>query len=248
MARNTSDKRTRVQQGILGIAVTLIFLGTVVFAWGYRMPRYHDKRAYERRYHALDGPTRSADFYALRAEFLTASYRLQDYGLTAVLLGCVLLPVSRSRKISGLFPKRKFTVGLLGCAAAWLVYRAEVASLYLDMSRDEFPHWADSIAIPLGGMYIISAALVPWAIVHSFFTPSTQGQFQRLKFSVVNCWLALLISVTLAFLLIVVGDGYFWQVIPCALWIAFYLSIWIKRSETLGAVDTHSGPETTSEI
>lgn len=226
---------TRLQQAGLAFAIILLIAGIALFWTGFQMPRYHDEKEYFRRYSDLafgNSPTRSSDFYALRAQSLTASYSRQNYGLTCVLLGIVLIPVSQWRKVRRFLPSQKWTLALLGGLAAFLVMQAEVFSLYSDAFRGEFPSWADSLAIPLAGIPAIFVVLGIWAAVHALLTPAAQGNFERLTFTPLNCWLVLLITITTAYLLTAIVVGYFWQIIPAALWITFYLSIWMKRSET----------------
>lgn len=209
----------------------LLVLGTTLFVTGLFVPRYHDKEEYERRYMALDGPNRSKEFYELRRQSLTSSYRIQDYGLTVISLGILAIVALRWRQTTSILPKKKVTVGIFGIVVAFVTIAAQVGSLFLDFERGEFPHWADSLGIPLAGMPILFIFLSLWAGVHSLLVANKKSAAWRLTLRDSNWWLAFLISVTCIILVVSAATGDFWQVLPSALWMGFYFSIWISRSK-----------------
>lgn len=209
----------------------LLVVGAALFITGLALPRYRDKEDYERRYRALEGPTRSKDFYELRRRSLTTSLRLQDYGLTVISLGILAIATARWRQTVSALPKKKVTVAAFGAVAAFVAVAAQVGSLYLDFDRGEFPHWADSLGIPMAGMPVMFIALLLWAGAHSLLVEEKDSAVWRLTLRHSNWWLAFLVSATGIILVISAAVGDFWQVIPAALWIGFYFSIWISRSK-----------------
>lgn len=209
----------------------LLAAGVALFVTGLVLPRYHDKDAYEHRYMALEGPTRSKDFYELRRQSLTSSLKFQDYGLTVILTGVLVIIASRWRQIAPALPTKKVTVVILGTVAAFVTMAAQVGALFIDYVRGEFPHWADSMGIPLAGTPVMFLALVLWAGVHSLLVEKNENPDFRLHLRRSNWWLAFLVTATVIILFISAASGNFWQIIPAALWVAFYLSIWISRSK-----------------
>lgn len=117
----------------------------------------------------------SKKYWEIRESQLTAKYPLQDYGMTCLILSFFLF-VSRfalsvrsfsdMRKIKT--PTNFYKIVLVGVSSFLLFYFCAVSSLFLDASRDEFPPWADSLGIPLGGftamqgpmMIILALALI----------------------------------------------------------------------------------------
>jgi hypothetical protein len=209
----------------------LLVAGLVLFVVGLALPRYHDQEKFEREYAALEGPTRSKDYHQLRQRSLTASLRIQDYGLTAFSIGVLLYGAVHWRKAVTFLPKTKLAVTLLGTFSAFVVAAAQVGALLMDYARDEFPKWADSLGIPLAGVPVIFLALAMWGAAHSQLMITGKAPTARLVLSGWAWWLAFLILITSLLLITCAATGYFWLVIPCGLWITFYLSIWISRSQ-----------------
>jgi hypothetical protein len=229
------------------LAIACLIASAGVFGFGYQMPRYHDESEYLKRYATLEGPDRSQQFYRLREEFLTESFSIQDYGVTVFLVGLILLPVGQWRKTRALLPSHKITVGALGALATYAVFKAEQFSLEMDLVRGEFPHWADSIGIPIMGlvsmMMSISVWIILWILLHAIFVPAGKRHFQRFNFSPKNWWFISMIVLHSIPLGVAIATGYFWQIIPLALWTIFYLSIWVKRS----GVEAGVGPSMKSQ-
>lgn len=180
---------------------------------------------------ALEGPTRSADFYELRAASLTSSRKLQDYGLCAISLGLTTSAVVWWHRLRSILPRTRLAAALFGGTIAILTVAAQIGSLFLDYERGEFPYWADSLGIPLAGMPVILVVLTAWAGFHALLVERREQSPFRLTLRNSNWWLAVLVATTVVILATSVAVGDFWQIIPAALWIIFYLSIWISRSE-----------------
>lgn len=221
----------------------LIVTGAALWVVGLLTPRYHDEADYQRRYMALEGPTRSKDFYALREQSLTSSLKFQDYGVTAMLIGALAFSASRWRQLVPLLPQKRITAALLGAFASFVAVAAQVGSLFSDFSRDEFPHWADSLGIPLAGMPVMLGALLIWAAAHCLLVRRSGSFAWHLTLRHANWWLALLILATALILVVSAALGDFWQIIPAALWIAFYFSIWISRSKEEPNSERSDSPE-----
>lgn len=230
LARSGIGRLNRISVKTL-LPIIVIIAGVALFVGGLALPRYHNQQEYEQRYRALLGPNRSNDFHELRKQSLTSSFKIQDYGLSVVAIGALLFAAVRWRQIAPHLPKGKFTVLLLGALAAFVAVIAQVGALMLEYSRGEFPHWADSLGIPLAGMPVLFFALLFWAGLHVLMVREKTGATWRLTLRLLNGWLAFLIAATAAIFGWSAAVGDFWQLIPAALWIGFYCSIWISRSQ-----------------
>ena len=206
-------------------SILLFIIGIALFIGGLGMPRYRDAEDYERRYLALEGPERTKAFHALRKECLTPSLKFQDYGLTSIALGVVLFAIGHRRTIVAVLPKTKASAAGLGCIATFITIGAQVGSLFLDFKRGEFPHWADSLGIPLSGMPIMLGMLLFWAGIHSLLMPGKNASFHWLALRIMKGWLMLMLILTSLILLTSALYGDFWQILPAFLWISFYFSI-----------------------
>jgi hypothetical protein len=98
--------------------------------------------------------------------------------------------------------------------------------------RGEFPHWADSMAIPLMGVPVLLAILLVWAFVHLVFVRRqfypgvpVASAFSRHA----NIWLLFVSALTAALVIATVLFGEYWYALPGCLWIYFYLALAASR-------------------
>ena len=93
------------------------------------------------------------------------------------------------------------------------------------LERGEFPHWADSLGIPLMGMPIIGFGLGGWALLYCLFLLgrfSSHVDIFTVPLKKWNIWLVLVIVLSGILVAWSAIDGY---VLPGTIWIYFYLSI-----------------------
>ena len=194
------------------------------------MPRYRDGGEYQRRYQAIDvsQPDKGhfKEFYALRKECLTPSITLEHSGLTILCVGGIAYGIAHYEKIIALRPRKKLALAGLGCLAALATIGAEVASLFVDFYQGAFPHWADSLGIPLFGMVLMLPVLLGWAILHAFLLPLCASNQHWLGERVAKSWIVLLIGCTGFMGLAAIYSLDFWLIPPACLWLAFYLALW----------------------
>lgn len=214
------------------VPICLIVGGATLLVVGLLLPRYHNQADYDRRYMVLAGPDRAQDFRELRRESLTMSLTFQDYGLCSISWGLVLVAWIRRDRVNRFLARSRRSVALFGGVVAILTVAGQVGSLRLDLERGEFPHWADSIGIPLAGVLPILLALVAWSVVHALLFKRRRSVAYRLTLGNGNWWLAILMVVSGSILLYSSLVGDFWLIIPAAGWIAFYGIIWVSRPKT----------------
>jgi hypothetical protein len=212
----------RIASGIL------LAIGILLFSYSFKFNRYTNEQEYNDQYMSLTGPSDSEKFYELRDKYLTPRFRLQDYGLTFFFTGLILLFLSYKVKT----PSKKFTIILVGFAAALLSNIAYVGDLFLEMYRESYPHWADSLGIPLMGVPVLTILAFIWVGLNltGMSEPFKTGiQILPLRKDNLNKWYLSILIITILLTLIVIVVGYFWQVIPGFLWIYFYTSLLIGK-------------------
>ena len=209
-------------------SLLIIVVGVFIFGYAWSLPVYKNETEYYNKLSELTAERNSNEYFKLRDESLTIKYLLEDYGLTLISVGLVLMVVFRKgwREFSS--PKRKYMIMLIGLSAAFLTTAFTVFSLIMDAGRDAFPPWADSLAIPLIGIPVLGAVLIGWAVLHFLFLndPFVTGckiitgiNYKR------NIWLLFISTITAILFLYSIFMGDFWYVIPSALWLYFYLSL-----------------------
>jgi hypothetical protein len=215
--------------------IVFLVLGFFLIIYSISFTVFKDELTYKTEYLKLNGGAGDSDkFYKLREIYLTPKYKLEDYGITFIILGSVILIVSFIGLGKIKTPCRKFWVIITGVIAALLTVVAYVCDLFLEMSRDGFPMWADSLGIPLMGVPFLLFLSLTWVLLNSI------GMRNDFKTNVLifpvnvkkqNIWYLIILFITIAFTLVIIIDGYFWQVLPGFLWIYFYSSIMIGIKE-----------------
>ncbi len=110
----------------------------------------------------------SQKYWAIRDSQLTPKYLLEDYGFLLLQVALMLIIarwIFKIRTAHDLLylrtPSRYFMVVLTGIAASVILYGTFTLSLFLDLSRDLYPPWGDSISISLMGIF----ALMPLVLI-----------------------------------------------------------------------------------
>lgn len=213
------------------IAAFLVVLGVALFSYALVLHPYKDEQVFMARYMALsDG--QSAEYWKLREEMLTPKFQIQDYGITICVTGIAVALASRRGKVrlNALTPRA--AVVALAVALPFISVGAYVFDLIQGAGRGEFPHWADSLSIPLMGAPILLVLLLAWSLAHLAFLTNVRGGTVPLSLAFewrANWWL-LLLSVVSAFVaLAAAAMGQYWYAFPAVLWLYFYLSLGARR-------------------
>lgn len=214
-------------------AVILLLVGAILMGYAYSLAQYKDEALFMERYMALsDG--QSNEYWKLREEMLTPKFQLQDYGGTLVALSIGVLLVSRKGWRQLRSPKSRVTLFGLAFAAPLLTAGAYVFDLMQGFSRGDFPHWADSMAIPLMGVPALLLVLLAWSAGHLAFLRRTHRS-ELLSYALslqANWWLLAVATVTAVLLALSAATGRYWYAIPGAVWLYFYISLAASRRAT----------------
>jgi hypothetical protein len=218
------------------IGYYIALFGLLIFAYSFVLDAYTNAEEYNEAYLSIDREAlgREASFEAfhkLREKYLTNKFRYQDYGITFISLGLFLIIVGRKGWANISSPSAKWKTLLLGFGAALLTAAGYVGDLFLEFSRGSYPHWADSLGIPLAGMPIMLIILFFWAAFNMIglgkYAPS--ASISNMGIHNINWWYGILSLLTALITLLCIYDGFFWLVFPGLLWLYFYLSVMAGR-------------------
>jgi hypothetical protein len=213
------------------IPYTLLLVGAALLAYSFSLSPYKDESQFMERYMAMSSG-QSAEFWKLRDEMLTPKYRLQDYGGTLIILAVGVLLSTRGSKFLVKSPKSRTTLFILSLAAPLLTASAYIFDLFQGFNRGEFPHWADSMSIPLMSTPIIFIGLIFWSIVHLKLLPATYQSDASFALALSwksNAWLLFVSMVVAVLLMLCVVYGQYWYAVPCSAWLYLNLSITAAR-------------------
>jgi hypothetical protein len=214
------------------LAALLLLIGVAIIGYAASIPPYTDEKLFMERYMALS-VGQSKEYWKLRDEMLTVKFQLQDYGGTFIAAAVGFLLVSR-RGWRGLnAPKARSALVLLALAAPVLTIGAYVYDLSLGFVRGEFPHWADSMSIPLMGTPVLFAILLAWSAGHLAFL---RGVYCPMPLYVAisrkaNWWLLFVAALTAMLVALCTVTGVYWYAIAGVSWLIFYLSLAAVRSD-----------------
>jgi hypothetical protein len=193
---------------LLGVAA----FGGLVALSGFAFPVYSDhEKAMQLRHNACDGNGTIPGWFEQMAALETLRHPLMQGGLSLILAAFTILALYRMFPGSGALrlstPRRRATFFMLGCGLLALSWVAEMISLWVDLHRGEFPHCADSIAIPamyLGQFFLMASALslVVGGLLAAMFAPLPRN---LLEWKSDRWLLSSLLSIPFGFLAIVIG-------------------------------------------
>lgn len=214
---------------IAGIIILIIGIGLIIKSTLYQ--RYTNEKAYQDKYMELTGEEGDSEkFYKLREEYLTPKFDFENYGITSIILGLGILTISLIGLNRLRTPSKKIWIVIIGIIAALITNVGYVGDLFLEMSRDSYPHWADSLGIPLMGVPFLIIISLGWVGLNLI---GIKGDFKTgvlifpIRHDNLNLWYTIILALTIIITLWTILDGYFWQVVSGFLWIYFYLSILI---------------------
>ena len=207
---------------------TITFLiGIVVILYSLSLDAYIDVNLFHTKYMKL-AVGQSKEYYDLRQSMLTPKYYLQDIGILLILLSSLFFFLKKIGKNSIKTPNSKTIFILLALFLPILTTGGFIFDLMQAMFRGEFPHWADSLGIPLMGTPIIFISLLFWSLIHLFFLHKIHISATEIKFSTLkklNKWLLFIIIISLLITIQAIILGQYWYAIPGILWIYYYLSL-----------------------
>jgi len=211
----------------------LLVIGIGILVYSCTLEPYSNYDLFYEQYMALDH-SQSSEFYALRDEMVTPKYLLQDIGISLILFFLIAKSLLKLGKGKIVTPSKPLLIAL-AFVLPLLTAAGSVFDLFQGLFRGEFPHWADSIAIPLAGVPIIFTILLVWSMSHLLFisvsqTPITKMKIVSLHISLktipkLNRWILFISCVTFILTALSAVYGQYWVSVPGTLWLYYYLSL-----------------------
>lgn len=214
------------------LGAVLIILGLLLYGYSTLLEPYTNKQEYEEKYFSLSPENNSEKFFELRDAYLTAKYKLENYGFTSVVVGGFIIFFFYSGWGGFRIPRNKGAIMLIGLFAVIITVMAYMVDLFLEMSRNSYPHWGDSLGIPLAAVPVMFLFLLGWFALNLL---GMRGAFKtgalvkELRFASINYWYAIILFLTLFQTLISLYEGDFGSVAAGSLWAYFFLSILVGR-------------------
>jgi hypothetical protein len=225
---------------ILGIILTVI--GILLIGYSVTLKPYSNLEEYEQKYLALDGDNKSEQFFELRKTYLTEKYQFEDYGLTSIVLGIYMLIFFFKGWRLFKIPNHKSKIGLIGIIAVLISVFGYVGDLILESSRGSYPHWADSLGIPLMTevplMFIILLIWFALNLIGLKKPFKTGGLVSNLNIKSINYWYATVLVLLLIQSISLIFYADFWSTAAIMLWNYFHLSLLVGRRE--GVIEEES--------
>lgn len=218
------------------LAYIITLLGLLIYVYSTFLEPYTNEEEYNSRYLEIKGDDRTEQFYTLRDEYLTMKYSLIDYGFTAIILGFIMIFIFRNGWSNFKSLPSKNWIKTIGFVAVLSTIICYVGDLFNEYSRGSYPHWADSLGIPLMSVVPMLIVLSVW---YGLNLLGIKGNFKynipisSLRFNKVNYGYLIISILTLIIIILVIIDGYFWMLIPGFLWLYFYISILTGRREEI---------------
>lgn len=225
-------------------AVVLLLAGLGLLAYSLSLAPYRDESAFMERYMRLSSG-QSEEYGKLRNEMLTPKYGTQDYGVTLLLAAVLVALLNRKRGAPLATPSSRKSLGVLALALPVLTVSGFVFDLLQGFRRGEFPHWADSMSIPLMGAPVALILLLVWALAHlGMFGGRYRGRVPIAHaLSRESSWWLLFVSAATAVLILLFAfDGIYWYVVPGLLWLYFYLCLAAERRADTASNSKCNGP------
>jgi hypothetical protein len=210
------------------ISLVVLLAGFVILGLSFKYAPYTNEQEYNDKYFALKGDKITKQFYELRDEYLTPKFDFENYGISLILTGSILSLLAHIGFDKLRTPKKKSVLILIGALAALLSISGYVGQLHLEMMRGSYPHWADSLGIPLAAVPGFILLSLIWIGLNLL---GIRGEFKTyvpvfpLSLRHVNYWYLIILLITILLTVFVIVTGDFWQVISGFLWSYFYLSI-----------------------
>ncbi len=124
--------------------------GLLVVCYSFSLNAYTDNDRFYEQY--LQMPSGQSDaFFKLRDEMLTPKYRILDSGIRLILASQLVLLLLRFGGGDLRAPAKKGYFWMMVILLPIILVLGYVFDLVQGSLRDEFPHWADSLGIPLMG-------------------------------------------------------------------------------------------------
>jgi hypothetical protein len=208
-------------------AVVLLIVGIALLISSLTLSPYKDEKLFNSKYMEMSSGQSDA-FFKLRDEMLTPKFQLEDYGISLLALAGVVFFLYRKEGLQITAPSSRKWLVVLAMALPFITVAGYVYDLLNAYNRGEFPHWADSMGIPLMSAPVLLIGLLFWVVGHFGFLHGDyppMAKIERESFYKTNIWLKFVSAVAVLLTLLFFALGQYWYAIPSLVWVYFYLSL-----------------------
>ncbi|HHH53237.1 MAG TPA: hypothetical protein ENK91_06230 [Bacteroidetes bacterium] len=209
----------------------ILLIGLIVFSYSLSLDPFTDNEVFNQKYSELS-VGQSKEFFELRDSMLTPKYHLQDIGISLILISTLILIFFKMGNGYIKSPPKKYLFIILAVLLPFLTVSGFVFDLSQGMFRNEFPHWADSLGIPLAGVPFQFIILLIWSSLHLLFLRKKKISsviFKVSNLKQINLWLIIISIFSFILVILELTGGHYWYAIPGLFWIYYYLSLGIVR-------------------
>lgn len=202
----------RFQYLIIISSLFFFFVGTFLIYNSFQTKPYIDETKFNEKYLNLKNGD-NENFKNLKNLYKTDKYINLDQG-NAIITYSLLLLMFFYFKTNILNLISKINSLIIGIFTVLITFLSEIYVLLRDYERGEYPHWADSLGIPIFSSILLSLVLSIWIFLNYYLN----------KVSYFKTWFCSLIYITSLFSTIYILEGSFMHICSIFIWILFYQS------------------------
>jgi len=211
------------------ISIIIGITGILILVYSFTLEPYSNTDEFYSKYMEMKSG-QSENYYRLREDLLTPKFRLQDTGITLILLSIIAIVIIKKYKGNLLTPSNKSLLVAIAFVLPFLTVAGYLFDIFQGMNRDEFPKWSDSLGIPLMGVPFIFIALLIWALLHLLLVKEVKDLPISFSYIFKLSFVILFVSaIALVLILITLFFGQYWYSIPGLLWLYYYLSVGVNQ-------------------
>lgn len=218
----------KIVRSLFGIS---LFVSLAAIIFGLTMPLYTDEPAYQNCYQSIaveagQEQVAAEQFKLCRETFLSKKIIVIRYSATVFLISIFSLWIAFRGGRSLHAPQKKWIVTTVGLLAAITTGATYVADLLWNASLEVYPHWSDSLGIPIAvAPVLIVFGIIVWGINLLLLRKCTSAPVEPIfsgswkdhnKFLLAEVFVAVFLVLDACFF----GD--FFSLIPNLLWLSFF--------------------------
>ncbi|XDD46864.1 hypothetical protein AB3N60_01850 [Leptospira sp. WS39.C2] len=214
--------------------IILFLFGLYLIYTSLKLKPYTDEKKYTEEYFKLkDGD--NENFLKLKDKYKSNHYQTFDLGIAMITFSIlftlsIIFKENLFRFISKLHPL------MVGSISVFSTITSEIYYLFRDANRGEFPHWADSLGIPIFQSMILGLILLIWLFLNYFLSKMDRYTFvpldSKFKYLKLDFWFYFLCLITIVLSIYFIFEGDYLQICSLFFWILYYLSLISQFNKT----------------
>ncbi|TGM61737.1 hypothetical protein [Leptospira vanthielii] len=167
-------------------------------------------------------------FILLKEKYRTSKYIHHDVGLALIVFSILSFLTYRYRiKYNEIILRSNLYA--LGLFTVTFTIFSEIAVIFRDYNRGEYPHWADSLGIPIFQLLILGIIMIIWVIIHNYLYTKTERKLIKLSISnrifLISPWILFISLITVVLSFFCIYEGNYLTEMSCFFWISYYANL-----------------------